>query len=112
MKKNDVNREISGLRRTSPILTTDPLVPCPRHEDWPDPLPPDLRLAAFQTAAKRKRWPYWVPLAIAGVLLLLVITIWYSRGALSPSALWSSATTATAPRPAPSAPPSLAAKNP
>ena len=112
MKKNDIDLEVTGQRRKQIPLSADPLTPSSCPEDGSDPLHPSLLLAAYLNATRRKHWPYWVPVAIAGVLLILVLTIWYARGAHSPSAIWSSTTTATSPRPASCAPPSLAAKGP
>ena len=112
MKKNDIDLEVSGQGKGQISLTANPINPASCSENWSDPLHPSLLLAAYENATRRKRWPYWVPVAIAGVLLILVLTIWYARGAHSPSAIWSSTTTATSPRPASCAPPSLAAKSP
>lgn len=111
----DLRDEGDGQGRRQPRPTGDPLAPRAYPDDWSDPLNPSKLISAYRNATRSRPRPYWAPVVIAGVLLLLVFSIWCYRGA-HPTREQRTSVTQTAqenpPGPTTRPPGSLAAQNP
>lgn len=112
-RKSDVELSLSGERRRPQALSIDPLTPPEWRNDMSDdPLHPSRLITAYRNATRRRCWPYWVPVAIAGVLLLLAFTIWTLRAERTSSTTQPAAKITSQIQPPPSAPAGVAITNP